>query len=892
MTATAQRAFSGGIISPGMYSRKDVPKFDSGLKDALNVILRAQGGIANRAGTILAGGFDNSTVDGHPWLIPFEFSSDDSYQLEFSEGVMRVLKRGEYVLTGSARGIVDMTPVSPARLEMANSGQAAEFTTGTLFFVTDTNGTSALHRTVLKSTGVDDVYVSFEIIGGRTVSGADSGWGVFGSGASAQRVFEIETPYAIEDLPRLYPAQDVDTLVLTCPGYTPQVVQRGDADDTWTIEALTLTPGIEPPENATGEAIAAGTGSSPTEYTYVVVAEDQSTEFYHTPPVSTTVDFDVTDAQVTVEWDIKPALMAFVARFDVYRTEDPGSGEYNLFSNGQDLPGVTRSFIDDNDTIQPLSSFDLDASAAVEAEGFTARLEVRQTDVAQYVVTAVGPDGAESLPSAAVEIENDLTVEGRKNRVRWDGVAGAQLYNVYKNVSGIYGFIGTTLNPSIDDDNITPDTADNPPQGRNPFEGDDRDPTIVTYVENRLTFAGLPADPQAVEMSSSITPFDFNRALTPGGSDPVSFRMRSQKLNRVEHIVPLDAPIILTAGAEWVLTTLEDGPIQPANFRLRPRSYRGSTSIRPVVVGETLIHVVRDGNTLREFSLKSNRDFPSADLTILARQLFRGKTIVSMDYAQAPDSVLWVVFSDGSCLSMTYLEEHEVWGWTRHTFGGENTKVKQVSTVREGAYDTPYFVITRDIQGASRTLVERLDNRAITQVQDAYFVDAGLTYDGTDQLELRGLLHLAGATGGEDVAVLADGSVMDSVSVDKYGKVMLQEASDKVAIGLGYEAKIVTLPVDFGDQIRDVGSAIGDYRSSSEVALQVNQTRGIAVGREGGWLNEYKQFTGDGPIPLETGTIVVAIEGDWERDASIEVSQVYPLPMEITSIVPEWSLGS
>ena len=60
-----------------------------------------------------------------------------------------------------------------------------------------------------------------------------------------------------------------------------------------------------------------------------------------------------------------------------------------------------------------------------------------------YVVTAVQPDGVtESLPSAQASASNNLTLQGNYNQVTWTGVNGASRYNVYKQRSGVFGYIG------------------------------------------------------------------------------------------------------------------------------------------------------------------------------------------------------------------------------------------------------------------------------------------------------------------------------------------------------------------------------------------------------------------------------------------------------------------
>lgn len=765
-----QRAFSGGILAPGMWARTDIPKWQTGLKDAVNVILRSQGGAANRAGTLLAGGYDTSTVDGPQVLLGFAASADDTYMLEFSDSVMRVIKQGSYILSDAfaAQSITSITSASPARIEMVNSTAAANFTVGRLVYLLDPNGTSALHQSVLEVEAISAEFITFRVVGGDNIDTTTGSWGSIGSGATLQEVYQTVSPYAIEDLPFLQTAQDVDTIFFAHPDYQPRKLVRA-SDTSWTFSALTFEPEIAAP---TGVAAAATVGTGASLYEYVVAAVDAETS-------------------------------------------------------------------------------------------------------------------EESLPSGSGSAANDLSTAGNYNTITWSAVTGAQVYRVYKKFNGIYGFIGTTEALTFDDENITPDTADNPQIDRDPFAGANDKPSVAAFVEQRLTFAATNNNPQAVEMSASTTPLNFNRALTPGASDALSFRMRAQQLNAVYHVLEADRPVVLTAGAEWYIETQESAPLSPGNFALRPKTRYGSSKLpMPIVVGENVLHVARDGNTVREFSLADFRDTASADLTVLARHLFEGKTITSMAYAQSPDSVVWITFLDGSCMSLTYLAEHEVWGWTRHEFGGTGVKVKQVAVVKEGAFDVPYFVVERTMGYGTVTLTERLDTRQFEDVKDCHFSDCGLKYDGTSTLSLRGFLHLRG----EGVTCLADGNVIAGLAVSDEGIVTLDAASAKVSIGLQMTSKLVTLPADLGE-VRELGSTLGRFMTADEVSVSVVDTRGIAVGREGAFLNEVKEFTGDDPIPLATKTHVIVIEGDWERDQSLEIEQNYPLPMYVTAIGPSWSIG-
>lgn len=61
----------------------------------------------------------------------------------------------------------------------------------------------------------------------------------------------------------------------------------------------------------------------------------------------------------------------------------------------------------------------------------------------KYVVTAVSPDGVtESLPSAPVSVNNNLSLAGNFNTITWNPIDGAPRYNVYKLRGGTYGYIG------------------------------------------------------------------------------------------------------------------------------------------------------------------------------------------------------------------------------------------------------------------------------------------------------------------------------------------------------------------------------------------------------------------------------------------------------------------
>lgn len=94
-----QPSFAGGEIGPSLYGRIDMSKYQVALRKCDNFIVRQYGGVENRPGTRFVG--PAKYPDRKCRLIPFQFSTVQTYALEFGHNYMRVIKDGAYVLTTS-----------------------------------------------------------------------------------------------------------------------------------------------------------------------------------------------------------------------------------------------------------------------------------------------------------------------------------------------------------------------------------------------------------------------------------------------------------------------------------------------------------------------------------------------------------------------------------------------------------------------------------------------------------------------------------------------------------------------------------------------------------------------------------------------------------------------
>ena len=151
--------------------------------------------------------------------------------------------------------------------------------------------------------------------------------------------------------------------------------------------------------------------------------------------------------------------------------------------------------------------------------------------------------------------------------------------------------------------------------------------------------------------------------------------------------------------------------------------------MQPVVVGKSVLFVERGGKLVRDLAYSLEVDgYRGNDVSILANHFFERYAIKEWSYQQKPDSIIWAVREDGALLGFTYQREHDVWAWHYHVTDGEFESVATIPT--DSGLDETYFIVKRTINGQTKRYVERLRDRLPTDdVQDAFFVDSGLSYD-------------------------------------------------------------------------------------------------------------------------------------------------------------------
>lgn len=413
-------------------------------------------------------------------------------------------------------------------------------------------------------------------------------------------------------------------------------------------------------------------------------------------------------------------------------------------------------------------------------------------------------------------------------------------------------------------------------------------PATLTMQGQRLCYGGSAEAPQAVDMSSTDLFTDFTvgsgAEQVVVASDACQYTLVAEQANPIRWLAPVRDLCAGTAGGEWSLPGGGGAAITPSNPPIiRRDSSVGASTLQPVHTGGVALFVSRTMKALHEMAYVFEADgYRSPNLTLLAEHLLRNNTLVDLDFQRAPDSIVWCIRNDGAALALTYMREQEVVGWARHTTDG---LFESVCCVLETDRDVPYFIVNRTINSATVRYIEYMaDNFDGGDTEDAYLVDAGITYDSTAETTITGLNHLEG----ESVDVLADGMVVTGKTVDS-GQIVLSTAASKVHVGLNYNSDMESLPVEIPEGMRS-GSSMGRQKVVPGISLKLSDTVALQVGPDDSNLddvifNEGQEY-GTALAPF-TGEKTVNIDGGHGTDRRVFIRQNLPLPCTVNALVAE-----
>ena len=656
-----------------------------------------------------------------------------------------------------------------------------------------------------------------------------------GTVVSSGSPVEVATPYAHTDLAKLKFTQSADVMYLVHPDYAPRKITR-TSHTAWTITEVDLLRGPMADDNTTTTTLLANgrTGS-------VTITASAST--FVSSDVGRLVRLHEGFAKITA-FSSATSVTATVQENADGRTELMPSYTATTISAHEGDPSATG--LEHNDRFQ-------DTAGAFVSQGFKVGMKVTvsgftdsNNNKASAIVVKVTDDTLLLAPSS------DLTDEAAGDSVTISGDLTASTDFALGAFSTATGF-----------------------------------PSAVAFYEQRLVFASTTQQPQTLFFSVGGSFEDFAGGVD--ADDALTYTLGSNQVNIIRYLQAGRVLLVGPSGGEFVVTSSEDAPLSPTNAVVKRQATYGSADIQPVQVANVTLFVQRAKRKLRELVFDLNTDsYQAPDMTILAEHITE-TGIKEMSLQQEPDNVVWCVLENGKFVGMTYRREENVIAWHEHLIGGAFGSdafghVESVATIPGDLNeDDTYLVVKRTIGGATKRYIEYFSSFDFgSDVEDAFFVDSGLTYSGSSATSISGLDHLEG----QSVSILANGATHPDKTVSS-GAISLDFAVTKAHIGLNYSSTLQTMRIEAGGT---EGTAQGKTKRIHEVVLRLFRTVGVKVGSSETELDRIPFRSSaqamTAAIPLFTGDKEIEFRGGFDTDGFVVVQQDQPLPLTVIGIFP------
>jgi hypothetical protein len=391
---------------------------------------------------------------------------------------------------------------------------------------------------------------------------------------------------------------------------------------------------------------------------------------------------------------------------------------------------------------------------------------------------------------------------------------------------------------------------------------------------------------------------DFDDS-TEGDSGPISRSIATGGVNDTQWLLALQRLLVGTEGAvSTVKSSSFDEPLTPTNLSIKDSSSTGASSVDPARVDTRGLFVDRSGRAVFELSFDGqSSDYNATQMSKLATDLFTSG-IKTLAVQRRPDTRIWIINNDGSCVCVVYEPLEEVLAFIPIETDGE---FESVAVLPADDQDRVYFVVNRTINGSTVRYIEKmaLDSEVkpttTCKVMDAFASGVNSPASTT--------IHVGTHLQGESVVVWADGAplvttvdgitVPNAYTVDGSGNITVVSAVTDWVAGLPYTARYKSAKLAYGAA---GGTAMLQMKKVNEVGVIMTDfvRAGVRYGSE--FDNSERPLY---PLPvlkdLATAPAIVLSDvndeepfvfpGEWDTDSRVCIEVASPNTATLISMV-------
>lgn len=734
MIPLLQNSFVSGELSPSFLGRTDKPQYRNGASTMRNMFVRYQGGAYSRAGFAYVGmckqGAPNAGTAGSitvpPRDINFQFSINQGYVLEFGNVYLRIKSQGAYV-TETAKTVTGITQANPGVVTIASHG----YSNGDWVYAASIGGmtnfntlTWIVQNSTLNSFTLTDLF-------GNTVN--TQTYSAFTSGGTFARIYTVVSPYADVDLQYLKFTENANLMNLTCwnqetnTEYPPYTLQR-KGNTNWVFTKVSFDSVVSPPSNVVDTPTASTTAN--TWYSYEVTAIDNNGNESVASSAADALNnnISINAGTNTITWS-SPAsnissynIYAATPAFTLAPFVDPGfiGVPYGFVGSSLGMQFIDTNITADFTKTPPLHQNPFARGQILDVTETSMGSKYQQSTIGYLVNTSTGT-GFSGVPIV-------------------QGLGGNFVGFLIKDAGHDFAATDTiTITSSGTGGGATASLTVGPQTGTYPG--------TCQYYQQRLVYANTINQPDTYFMSQPGLYSNFDNSIPTVDSDAITGTPWGVQINGIQFMVPsIQGLLTFTGNGVWLINGGNSVAITPADQNAQAQAQIGcSALIPPLYLNLHLLYVQSKNSIVRDIAFNFLYNvFQGTDITVFSNHLFLGYTLVQWAYAEEPYKVVWAVRNDGIMLSLTYIKEQEIQGWSRHDTNGLFVGVcsvieppfnQDVSFGVEPPVDVIYVITKRYIPGTASKPAgvwvyysERANNRIWQNIEDCFCVDAGLFY--------------------------------------------------------------------------------------------------------------------------------------------------------------------
>jgi len=839
--------FTAGELSPRLDGRTDLTKYAAGCSNLENLVIYPHGAAARRPGTTHVAEVTDSSKKTR--LIPFEFSTTQTYILEFSNLKIRFFKDNGAILEGD-KTITGITQANPAVVTSSSHG----YSNGDEIKITSVVGMTEVNNKRFLVAGVTTN--TFELQDKDSVDINSSGYTAYSSAGTANKVYTIASPYLEAELFDIKFAQSADVMYITHPNHEVEKLSR-TGHTSWTLADVDFTNGPFIDVNTTATTLTpassgVGTGVNITASATTGINDDQG---WLATDVGRQIHFNGGYAKITARTNSTVAVATITTAFT--NTNAITAWYLGAFSDTTGHPSCVTFF--------------------EQRLVFAATLSNPQT---VYFSKSGDYENMDANIGGTVADDDAIIYTIASNQVNAIRFMSATRTLIIGTAGGEFAVSG-----GGDDSSVTPTNILIKKQTNN--GGANVDAVAVGNATLFLQRAKRKIRELAynfdVDGYSSPDLTILAEHVTSGGITQMAFQGE-----------PLSILWCVRADGELAALTYQREQEVVAWHRHIFGGRFGAATITVsdyanIATGTRLLLTKSDGTTVTftsttgtagtdEFKTQTNNN-TTADNIYTAIN-------AHADFTVANPAAAVVTVTETSPSPTGFLTIKSVDDTTRLTTTDQGKAVCEsvaVIPTDDSEYQV-WVIVKRTVNGSTRRYVEYLNIFDFDETDNTSFnfLDSALSYSGTAATTFTGLDHLEGQT----IAILADGATHPDKPVSS-GSVVLDRSATNVKMGLAYHSILKTMRIDAGSQD---GTSQGKTKRIYEITARLYQSVGVEIGPDLSNMERIPFRTSANPmdegIPVFTGDKEIEFRGNYDTDGYILVRQTQPLPFTILSLYP------